>query len=171
MAKRGLFKMRKLNNINKKGGVPIVVLLFTFGVFVLIIMALITFNSSGSFAGKKIFTGTLFENVYTKEQIIDYAIQSSLERASKDFSGEEKEFVNLFKTEFERHKRVNSGTGESVFSPIELEQVFNQISEENIEIIFSNDREISFSAEMSINAEENGVNVTYTYLKEYKVNI
>ena len=109
-----------MNQINKKGGVSISVVLIVLFSLIISLISLFYFMTKNNSADASIDETEILEKVYSRQSVLDYYIQNIVDKSAKESVSREK-FVDNFKSEIENYK-----DGNGFFAP-ELEQALNQI--------------------------------------------
>jgi len=157
---------------NKKAGMSISIVLLVLATLVLSGYALFTFYTREKSVQEKVYVPRIIEDVYSKEEQINFYLDQIVENAALKtvvFEGESAEriFADSLKKELEESKDKNGN-----FPIIELNQIEEQVKEENVE--FDEEKgtiAIEFEIKIENNAEIKGKEIfstSYTYRKKFE---
>jgi hypothetical protein len=143
--------------MNKKGGVPISVVLLVVATLILVITALFIFNTRVNNIDKEIKSSVFLEDIYSTEIELDFVVEQVFDYCVESFVSEE-EFGNCFRERLGLFKL----SGEYVIK--ELGQLEGQVDGG---VVFG-DEVLKGNFEFVIDREfENSFEVEYKYEKEF----
>ena len=147
--------------MNKKGGVPISVVLLVVATLILVITALFIFNTRVSNIDKEIKSSVFLEDIYSTEIELDFVVEQVFDFCIVSFVSEEE-----FKSCFIERLGLFKLSGEYVIK--ELGQVEGQVDDK----LVLRDGLLSGNFEFVIDKEfENSFEVEYKYEKEFSRNV
>lgn len=156
---------------NKKGGMEISIVLLVLATLILSTFALYTFYTKQKSMQEKIYITKFLEDIYSKEEQINFYIDNILEKSAKDFNKEDSEekLIENFTRELSKYKINNN------YIVPELAQIEEQVNEEHIKYDKDNQK---VTAEFQITLEDkvadNGkelFSAVYTYTKKFEKEI
>ncbi len=154
---------------NKKAGMEISVVLLVIATLVLSGFVLLTFYTKQKSMQEKIYATKFLEDIYSKEEIVNFYINNVLENSVKDFNKEDGEvkLILNFKNELNKYKINNN------YIIPELAQIEKQVNEEHIKIE-DNKATAEFQITLEDKVVENGkaiFSAVYTYDKKFEKEI
>lgn len=157
---------------NKKAGMEISIVLLVIATLVLTTFSLYTFYTKQKSIEEKIYITRFLEDIYSKEEIINFYIDNILEKSIKNSSGDENKIIENFKQELGNYKNKD---GKFIVS--ELSQIEEQVSQDNIKIENGKavaEFEIMLKGNVAVKekkAEKELFSAIYTYKKKFEKNI
>lgn len=157
--------------IKNRRGMSISIVLLVLATLVLTSFALFTFYLREKSIQEEIYTTRFLEEVYVKEEKINFYVQNIFDNSVRDFNRDEdvSKLINNFKQELGKYKINNK------FVIAELEQVEGQINEEHIKV--KNNKvtagfQITIKSNVTDEKKEKEIfSAVYTYNKKFEKQI
>ncbi|MEM3112911.1 MAG: hypothetical protein QXI33_00610 [Candidatus Pacearchaeota archaeon] len=156
---------------NKKGGVPLSIVLIVILTIILLSTSLVLFLSREKQFSNSIYSTSILNDIYVRENMLNYQIQNLIENSLKNANSEE-EFIESFKNQLNSYKNL-----QGVYLNPDLAQIEKQLNErDKTRVSFQNQGDIkiiSISFNIYLNNElldrdKKVFNTEYSYLKNFE---
>ena len=155
--------------LNKKAGVPLSIVLIVIFTILLFTTSLVSFVLRDKNFERTIYSTSALDEVYSKEDVINFQIQNIVDNSFKGISSEQ-DFINNFKVQLNTLKNSDG----AYLNP-DLAQIESQLDASKVDIVKENNeiKKVSISFDINLKKElvvrdKNVFNTEYKYVKTFE---